>query len=58
MRVKRIDDAEKHGSFKWSMCPWMLNEDNLDPNLSLLIYAEYILEEIPLRLLADSRILV
>lgn len=57
MRVKRMDDAEEYGSFKRSMCPWMLNEDNFDPNMSLLIYAEYISEEIPLMLLTD-RILV
>lgn len=57
MRVKRMDDAEEYGSFKRSMCPWMLNEDNVDPNMSLLIYAEYISEEIPLMLLTD-RILV
>lgn len=58
MRVKRVDDAEKYGSFERPVCPWVLNEDNFDPNMSLVIYTEYISKEILLILLTEGRILV
>lgn len=57
-RVKRVDDAEEYGSFKRPVCPWVLNEDNFNPNTSVLIYAEYISREVLLMLLTEGRILV
>ena len=54
----RVDDDEEYGTSERPVCPWVLNEDNYDPNMSLLIYAEYISKEILLMLLTEGRILV
>lgn len=53
-----MDDAEEHGSPERPVCPWMLNEGNFDPNVSLLIYAKYISKEIQSMLLSEGSILV